>query len=140
VAKDLTSLIRLHEWHVEERRRELGELLRRVAELEAWARGLEEELKREQRSAVADPVEAGFLYGNYALAVIRRREELAEATNQAEAAVAALREALREAHRELKKYEIAKTDRDRRVLEEFERKEQMILDELGIQGFRQRRA
>ena len=140
MAKDLGGLIRLHAWHVDEKRRQLGDLLRRVADLEARAAALEEELEAEQRTAAAAPVEAGFLYGNYAVAVIERRHDLAEALAEAERAVADVREALRAAHRELKKYEIAKAGRDRRAAEERELREQIVLDDLGIQGFRQRRA
>ncbi len=139
MAKDLRNIIRLHEWHVDEKRRELGSWLHQVEMLEAQARNLEEELKREQYSAAAAPVEAGFLYGNYARQVIERRHEIAEALAKSEEAVVTVREALRDAHQELKKYEIAKANRDRLAAEELDRKEQITLDELGIQAHRRRR-
>ena len=138
MAKGLHNLIRLHEWQVDEKRRKVGELLRFVAELEDQARRLEQELKDEQRAATGSPEVAGFFYGNYARAVIDRRYRIAETTARAEEEVTAAREELREAHAELRKYEIIQENRDKREAEELARREQAVLDELGLQGYRQR--
>lgn len=138
--RDLHNLIRLHEWRVDEKRRRLGELIRVLDDLEDRARRLEQELAMEQQVAGQAPDEAGFLYGNYADAVIQRRERLATSIAQAEQEVAGAREELRQEYRELKKYEIAQENRDRRALQEAERREQLVLDELGIQGYRNRQA
>ena len=48
-------------------------------------------------------------------------------------------EALNDAYRNLKKYELAQGARDTREDRERERAEQMVLDELGVQAYRQRR-
>jgi flagellar export protein FliJ len=135
---DLHNLIRLHEWQVDEKRRRLGELLRVLDDLENRLKRLEEEVVREQHVAAQDPSGAGFLYGNYAEAVIERREKLKESIARAEAEIARARDDLREAYRDLKKYEIAQRNRDQRAAAEAARKEQVVLDELGIQGYRQR--
>lgn len=137
---DLHNLIRLHEWQVDEKRRRLGELLRVLDDLENRLKRLEEEVVREQQVAAHDPSGAGFLYGNYAEAVIERREKLKESISRAEAEIARARDDLREAYRDLKKYEIAQRNRDQRAAAEAARKEQIVLDELGIQGYRQRLA
>ncbi len=136
---NLNSLIRLHEWRVDEKRRTLGDLLRVVGDLETRARRLEEDLANEQGVARASPDEAGFMYGNYAHAVILHRERIAESIAAAETKIAAAREALNEAYRDLKKYELAQRARDGRAARERERAEQLVLDELGIQGYLQRR-
>ena len=138
MAKGLHNLIRLHEWQVDEKRRKLGELLRFLGELEDQAGRLEQELKDEQRAATASPEEAGFLYGNYARAVIERRQRIAETMARSEEEVTGAREELRDAHAELRKFEITQENRDKREAEESARREQAILDELGLQGFRQR--
>ncbi len=138
MAGKLNSLIRLHTWRVDEKRRALGELLGVVADLENQARRLEEDLKNEQRVARASPEEAGYLYGNYAHAVIRARERIAESIAGTEKEIAAAREALNEAYRNLKKYDLAQGARDMREARERARKEQMVLDELGLQAYRQR--
>ena len=136
---NLNSLIRLHEWRVDGKRRALGDLLGVVADLEQQARRLEEDLANEQGVARASPDEAGFMYGNYAHAVILHRGRIAAAIAETETKIAAAREALNEAYRDLKKYELAQRARDGRAARERERAEQMVLDELGVQGYRQRR-
>lgn len=135
---DLHNLIRLGEWQVDEKRRQLGQLLKVLDDLEERARRLEQELIEEQRVAARDPSGAGYLYGNYAEAVIERRERLKESIARAEAEVARARDELREAYRDLKKYEIAQRNRDQKAAAERARKEQMVLDELGLQGYRTR--
>ena len=135
MAKDLHSLIRLHDWQVEEKQRALADLLAAVTALETRARDLEEELLREQKVAAAAPAEIGLYYGNFAKAAITRRKALARAIAEAEAETAAARDKLREAYRELKKYAVAQDHRDSRQAAERGRREQIFLDELGIQAF-----
>ena len=139
MAGNLNSLIRLHEWRVDEKRRALGDLLGVVADLERQARRLEDDLKNEQGVARASPDEAGYLYGNYAHAVILHRERIAESIAATERKFAAAREALNEAYRNLQTYELAQGARDMRQARERERAEQTVLDEVGVQAYRQRR-
>lgn len=136
MAKDLHNLIRLNEWEVDEKRRKLGELLRLMANLEAQAKALEEELVREQAQAADQPVEGGILYGAYAENVIDRRERIKESMDQMEVAIEEAREELRVAYLELKKYEVAQENRDRRMAREAARRETMEYDEIGIETFR----
>jgi len=135
VPKDLHNLIRLHDWQVEEKQRQLAGLVGAVAALEDRARRLEEELLHEQKVAAAAPAEIGLYYGNFAKAAIERRRMLAKAIAEAEAETAAARDKLREAYRELKKYAVAQDHRDVREAAERDRKEQIFLDELGMQTF-----
>ncbi len=132
MAKDLHTLIRLNKWQVDEKRRALGELLQQLYVLENALKALGEELKREQQAAAQSPDEAGFLYGYYADAVIQRREILEEAIRQQEVKVEEAQEELREAMGELKKYELVQEERDREAAKEEERKEQAVLDEIGL--------
>jgi len=139
MAKDLKSLIRLHKWIVDEKRRQLGELLRMLHDLEERARHLEDELAREQKIARAAPDTAGFLYGNYAEAVIQRRARLKMSIASSETVVEAARQALNEAYRDLKKYEVAQAVRERRQAEDAARREQIFLDDVGIESHRQKK-
>ncbi|NQV84437.1 MAG: hypothetical protein HQ494_11520 [Rhodospirillales bacterium] len=111
MSKDLQTLIRLNEWTVDERRRELGDVLGSLESLESGLARLREELAREQHAAQSSPGEAGFLYGGYAVAVIGRRDRLNAGIVQMEAKVTEARERLDEAYRELKKYEVAQENR-----------------------------
>jgi flagellar protein FliJ len=139
LAKDLQSLIRLHDWQVDEKQRALADLLRVVAALEENTRQLEQSVIDEQKFAAQVPDEAGMYYGNFATTVILRREGLSKAIEETEQQILDAREILREAYRELKKYEVAQEHRDARELTENNRREQMVLDEMGIQAFARRR-
>ena len=136
MAKNLHTLIRLNEWSVDERRRDLGQVLQSLADLEDGLRRLGEELVREQQVVQASPDEAGFFYGNYANAVIDRRDHLKHGIARMEDEVAKAREKLNDAYRDLKKYEVVQENRDLREVQEQARKEQMTLDELGLQVHR----
>jgi len=139
MAKDLNTLIRLNEWSVDQRRRELGDVLGSLAELETGLERLREEVVKEQSAARTVPEEAGFYYGNYAQAVIRRRGRLNDGINQMEAQVATAREKLNEAYRDLKKFEVAQNTRDTRAAKELARRDQDALDEMGLRSFRLKR-
>ena len=137
-AKSIKTLIRLHEFEVDERRRRLGDLLRLVEALENQIVVLQEELRREQATANASPEIAAFTYGNYAQTVIGRRAWIESSVAKAEEEVTAAREDLRDAYQELKRYEIGKDINDRLDKAELDRLERIVLDDIGLQGFRQR--
>ena len=136
MAQDLNTLIRLNEWTVDERRRELGDILSSLAELESGLHRLREELAREQGVVQASPEEAGFFYGNYAQAVIKRRHLLNAGISRMEEEVTKARDKLNEAYRELKKFEVVQNLRETREARELARKEQIDLDEIGLQTYR----
>ncbi|MCG8510304.1 MAG: flagellar FliJ family protein [Rhodospirillales bacterium] len=113
--------------------------MRVVAALEEQARQLEESVIEEQKFAAEVPEEAGMYYGNFANTVILRREGLAGAIEETEQQILEAREVLREAYRELKKYEVAQEHRDAAELLENSRQEQTALDEMGLQAHARRR-
>ena len=140
MAKGLGSLIRLKKWRVDEKRRALAERLRIEEALERGSRTLEAELVNEQRIATQSPDEAALLFGLYVQGVQIRRRELAASIAKSEVQSAKAREAVQAAHRDLKTFETAEASRQRRDAEELARKEQMDLDEIGLQAHRRRRA
>ena len=139
MADKIKTLIRLHEWTVDEKRRKLAELLRLMAELEHQANDLEAELKREQTVAAHDPAESARFYGTYAKTVIARREQIAQSIAQTEDHISAAREELKVAHQELRKFEITLENREKRRVREQERLEQAEMDEMAIQGHRRKK-
>ena len=64
-----------------------------------------------------------------------RRDRIADSIAKTEEEIAAAREDLNEAYRELKKYQVTEESRRQRKLREMSRKEQAVADELGTQGF-----
>ena len=140
MAKGLETLIRLNEWSVDQKRRRLGDLLRLIDGFEAESRKLEQDLIIEQAAAAASPNEAGFLYGYYADAVIDRRAIIQISTQQLKKEADEAREEVSQSYRELKKFKTAMEARKKREKAELARKEQLELDEVGMQAFNQKRA
>lgn len=133
----LESLIRLHRWQLDERRRDLAtleDLARKLAEERVK---LDAEDAREQRAALASP-EAARGYPGYAKSLIDRRRKLAQSTAEAARQIAQAREALSDAFQEVKRYEIAEASRLRLEGEREQKRQQRVLDDLGTEGFRRR--
>ena len=135
MGKGLETLIRLNEWSVDQKRRKLSEILRLIYGFESELTKLEIDLKNEQVTAALSPNEAGFLYGYYADAVINRREIIKLSSQQLEKDADIAREELSLAYRELKKFETALESRQKQERNATARKEQIALDEVGLQIF-----
>ncbi len=137
--KDLETLIRVHRWRLDERRKKVMELEGLRAEFESRAQALEEEVRREQREAAQDTVVA-MTYGAYAAGVIQRRETIQRSIAEIDSELDAAKRDVAEAFRELKKYEIAEDrERQRRARAEA-RQERAVLDEMGLDLYRRRRS
>ncbi|PKU22324.1 flagellar export protein FliJ [Telmatospirillum siberiense] len=139
-AKDLVSLLRLHSWTVDERRRELGILLAREEELIQFGLRLDQELLHEQKVAAADPTFAGYGFGAYVQNYRLRREQWMRTLDALRGEIEQARDHLAEAYRQLKVYEEVKEKRVEQERIEEVRKEQIAFDEIGQTQFRQRSA
>ncbi len=136
----LKTLIRVRDWTVDEKSRVLANRLRDLDAFKEQARGLEREVKAEQETAKASPSEAGMAYSGYARGVLHRRARLEKAIADTEAAVCAAKDDVAQAYRDLKTVELAQESRERRDVEEAERRQTATLDEMALQGFRRRGA
>ncbi|HXA69716.1 MAG TPA: flagellar FliJ family protein [Stellaceae bacterium] len=131
----LDSLIRLHRWQVDERRRQ-------VAELDALAEKLRQELARlaEERTSEQAAAGASFLarhvYPGYLRRAMERQKTLEQSLAETEAQTLAAREALAEAFQELKRYEVAQANRERLRITAAARRERLETDAIAIQTFR----
>lgn len=123
---------------MDEKRRKLAELQRLEDELRGQIANLEEQLKIEQKAAADNPAEAGLTYANYAKQVMVRRENLQDSLSQMAHVILSAREDLAESYRELKKYEAVERNREQREIEERNRLEQSVLDEVGLTMHRKR--
>jgi flagellar export protein FliJ len=139
-AKDLESLLRLHSWTVDERRRELGVLLAREEELIQFGHELERQLIREQKIATEDPAVAGFIYASFAQNHRLRREQLERTLAALRGEIDQARDRLGDAYRQLKVYEEVQKARERKERAEAARKDQIAYDEIGETQFRQRQS
>lgn len=138
MAAGLKNLIRLHEWTVDERRRELGLQIRKLNELDQRVRELESELKREQ--ALAGSGDLGITFGAYYTMFRYRRARLDQQIRAKEKEILDARDILGRAYMELKKYQVADEIRRREADLEQARQEQADLDELGLQLYRRQTA
>lgn len=136
--KGLPTLIRLHRWRLDEKRKQLVALERLAAKLRDQRRRLEEELRAEQDVA-RSLTGAEFTYAAYAKAVVRRRETLARSIAEAESQIERVMAEVTEAFRELKRYEVAQANRERAAEEEAARRERAVLDDVGANVHRRRK-
>ncbi len=135
--KGLDSLIRLHRWQLDEKRRHLVELERLSQRLAAQMRELEVEFKNEQQVA-GSSAEAAMTYGDYAQAAIGRREKLNASLAGLQSQRIVAKEDVSEAYRELKKYELVKARNQRLANKRRQRQDQQVMDEVGLNLFRRR--
>jgi flagellar export protein FliJ len=138
MSKDLSTLIRLHKYRVDEKRRSLGELLGIIANLEKKSENLEAEIISEQQMASSAPESIGMFYGAYAKEVVNKRKEILDEIFDCEKKIAEKQEELRTEYKDLKIFEITQEAREKVVASELTKKEQIILDEMGQESYRRR--
>ncbi len=136
---DLRTLIRLHRWQLDEKRRVLADLQGLVDRLGAEAQRLADELAHEAeiaRGSATPPL--GF--ANYSRTMRQRQDRLAQSIQQVEQQIATATEEITTAFQELKKYEQVQADRLERSKLRARKTEEATLDEVAITGHRRRAA
>jgi flagellar protein FliJ len=134
---ELDGLIRLCRWQVDERKRHLADLEALAAKLRDEQQRLDAEDEREQAVVAASP-EAAYAYAGYAHGLIERRRKLVQSQLDVARQIVQAREALAEAFQDVKRYEITAAKRVRQQAEREGRRQQRVLDDLGIDAFRRR--
>jgi len=137
--RTLETLIRVQKRQLDQLRRELAGLEQLAVDLRAQAADLEREVAAQQRLAQSSP-EGAFAYPGYARAVIIRREKIAASIVDVDRRLEAMRDQVAEAFQELKRYDIVLANRRVQARQEADRREQALLDEMGLEGHRRRRA
>ena len=132
MAKGLNTLIRLHKFRVDEKRREIGGMITVIDDLERQVRELENQILEEQSIAGASPEEAGVLFGNYAAHYILKKKQFSVTIREMEGKLETAQEELREEYKDLKGVELTQEARDNREALEEARAEQAVLDEIGL--------
>ncbi len=126
----LGSLVRVHTWALNEKRLTLAALEELAEKLFGDLEGLEAELQRE-RSAATGSVEGTIAFPAYAAAALERRQKLRLSIANLDLAIEAAREEVREAYRDVKKYELARDNHQRRERERLALDERKAVDELS---------
>ncbi len=133
----LKTIIRLHKWQLDEKRRALSELQNLRDRLTDELVRLREMVRHEQETARNDPAVA-FGYAAFAKAARERDHRLQESIAQVDRQIATATEEMAEAFQELKRFELAEEERLKREREKIRRKEDAMLDETALVGFRRR--
>jgi flagellar export protein FliJ len=134
MAKDFKTLVRMRKWALDEKQRQLGEMLGELGNLEAEKEALEQAVIAEQKVAAENPELAGFAYGGFANAVIAEREAITKMIAEQEEKIDAFRDEVADAFKELKTAEIAERNRVEAERAEEDKKEQDELDEIGMRS------
>ena len=134
--KTLRSLIRLYQFNVDEKRREVGGMIAVLNDLERQAGELEKKISEERAIAGASPEVAGILFGNYTAHYILKRERIVAAIKGMEEKLEIGQEEMRESYRDLKGVELTQDARENREALKQARSEQAVLDEIGIEVHR----
>jgi flagellar biosynthesis chaperone FliJ len=129
--KGLDSLIRVHKWKLDEKRRELVDFENLRASFVKQLRSLEEQHQQEQTVAGDDP-EIGFSFANYAAVAQQQQENIQASIDEVDAKITVLNDEVTACFQELKKYQVALEAREIKAKYERNRIEQMRLDELAI--------
>lgn len=135
MADALGKLIRLHRRQLDEKRRALVQQEAELAALNDRLDDLEAERDREQTLSRGD-LDMARAFPAYLARYRARRADLVAAITAKQAAVEQARAVVAEAFQEVKRYEIALENREKREEAERNRAEQALLDELGLDAFR----
>ncbi len=130
MSKSLKPLIRYRKFELDQRRRELRALEDLAAQIDASIVALDEEVTNERRLAANDMLLARY-WPTYAEWARGRREELVQNRLQVGEQIVKAEEAVTDAYRELKKYEVAEANRVAREKAEMDRRAQIRLDEIA---------
>ena len=133
----LETLIRLHRWQVDERRRHVAELEGLAEKLHLELARLAEERRAEEAAATAS-FEAQQAYPGYIRRALERQRTIERSKAEVEGQILQARDALAEAFQELKRYEIASANRERHRIHQANRRERIETDAIAIENFRRR--
>lgn len=134
----LDSMVRVHRWMLDEKRRKLVELERFVGRIRDELDALDQQIAQERETANRSPYESLAAYAAFHAASKERRSRLATTVENLENEVEAAREEVNEAFRELKGYESARERAVQRQRDEQSRRDQLSLDETAIGIYRRR--
>ncbi|MEQ9518524.1 MAG: flagellar FliJ family protein [Parvibaculum sp.] len=130
------SLIRLHRFQVDERRRQVADLEVMLEEFRRKETDLNRQVKVEQDKAGISDI-GHYAYPMFAKSMLARRENLLHSIDNISRQLAEAKEYLADSYRDLKKYELIEENRKRRAKKEAVRLDQKDLDEVSLNIHRQ---
>lgn len=135
---DLDPLIRVRKHAVEQKQKFLAELYRQAEELESQKKNMLDTLAEERKNVDGMGVEALGYFGHYSGAVKARVEDIDEAMVKLNNRIEMARDDMARAYEELKKIEITQERREAEEQKERKKKEDGIMDEIALEGYRRK--
>lgn len=133
--KSRESLIRLHRFQVDEKRRQVADLEAMIADFRRMEQDLENQIEAEQqRSGITDVTH--YAYPTFAKAALDRRNNLLASIEELDSQLADAKAEFSEAYSELKKYELMQEKEVDRRRGELSALEQRELDDIGMEAHR----
>ncbi len=130
MADDLATLIRLAKLQLDEKRKQLALLIAKEDELKAMRAGVLQRLAEEQEK-VTPITEGGRSLGAFVKASFNKRDEIDAAITALGKLIADSQAEVQAAFEDVKRYEIAKEQRDLRAAREQARRDTKAMDEVG---------
>ncbi len=130
------TLIRLHKWQADEKRKQLHELLALRDDLLCKAAALDASVLHEQtvvNTSRGGEADTGFAYATFAKHAIRQRENIQKSVASIENRISEAEILVTEAYKALKRHEVAAASQAKRELGEANRKEQIAEDDQTLQ-------
>jgi chromosome segregation ATPase len=132
--KSINTLLRVKQREMDALKRQQGVLEQQREEVHSIIVGLANQLVDELKAAQALPEMAHF-FGDYSAAIKKRQEMMHTHLRRVEVELDKLTQQLRERFSEMKKYEMAIANWQKRKDEATNRKLQQEMDEIGIRGY-----
>ena len=134
---DLEALIRLRRHTVEEKQKVLAEIFRKVEALENRKNELLERLDKERKALEENlTIETRAYYGRFEGVIRSDVERIDAELAKLETRVQIAQEEVRTAFADMKRVEIVHERRQEEERQEIQNKENLEMDEIGLEGFR----
>ncbi|MEJ0010319.1 MAG: flagellar FliJ family protein [Alphaproteobacteria bacterium] len=137
--KSLTTLIRIKQREMDALRRQQDQLQKQREELHKIIDLLNQQLVHELKTASAMPEMAHF-FGDFAAAIKKRQQAMHLHLRKVEAELDKLAAQLREIFSEMKKYELALGNWEKRRADAAKKRDAQEMDEIAIRGYVRRDA
>lgn len=135
---DLDPLIRVRKHAVEQKQKFLAELYRQAEELQDQKQSMLDTLAEERKKVDEMGVEALGYFGHYSDAVNNRVEDIDDAMAKLNNRIEIARDDMARAYEDLKKVEITQERRAAEEDKELKKKENDLMDEIALDGYRRR--
>ena len=128
--KSIKGLLKLQNWKVDEKRREVGMWESKRAKCIDYIEQLDRQVAAEKEAF--DNTVVGADFGTFLKGVKKRQEDTWKKIEKIDQEIDALKDQLAELFQELKQYEIVLEQRLKRLSDEEKKREQEFLDEIGL--------